>query len=152
MKSTHHFKVQLDWEKTENRKTFKNHQIKIEGKPILDVSAAKSFKGDETLYNPEDLLLSSLTSCHMMSYLYCCALEGINVISYNDQSEAILEVNENGSGRITKVLLKPEVVIAEKEKINIAKELHHKANNLCFIANSCNFEVEHNAVVYSVIR
>lgn len=143
MKSTHHFKVQLDWEKTEDRKTFKNHQIKIEDKPIIDVSAAKAFKGDASLLNPEDLLLSSITSCHMMSYLYCCSREKIDVISYKDNAEAILNVDEKGSGRIEKVILRPEVVIKDKIDLEMAEKLHIEANKLCFIANSCNFVVEH---------
>ena len=75
----HLFKVALNWMKKDNisssstRIYTKSHHISIEGKPDLEVSAAKAFKGDPNLYNPEDLLLSSLTSCHMMSYLYCCA-------------------------------------------------------------------------------
>ncbi|TEB40466.1 osmotically inducible protein OsmC, partial [Flavobacterium circumlabens] len=71
----------------------KSHQIKIEGKPVLNVSAAKAFKGDPALYNPEDLLLSSLASCHMMSYLYVCSQNGIEVLEYADNAEATLEVS-----------------------------------------------------------
>lgn len=149
MKNLHFFKSKLNWifseKSSENPKRHfvKNHQIVIEGKEILNLSAAKSFKGDPTLLNPEDLLLSSLTSCHMMSYLYCCSINNINVISYTDNSEAILEVNQDGSGQITKVTLNPKVVITKNSDSNLAKELHQKANELCFIANSCKFPVEH---------
>ena len=72
--NTHQFKIELDWKlplKTNNtnqRTYIKSHTIYIKDKPNLEVSAAKVFKGDPKLYNPEDLLLSSLTSCHMMSY------------------------------------------------------------------------------------
>lgn len=144
----HLFKVVLNWKlvPTNNAKKYsRNHKLHIEGKPVLDVSAAKSFKGDPNLYNPEDLLLSSLTSCHMMSYLYCCSQNNIEVISYSDNSEAFLEVNEDGSGRIVKVILNPIATIADANQIELAKSLHVKANQLCFIANSCNFPVEHNA-------
>ena len=151
MQTKHLFKASLNW--TANKPMVddtkriyqKNHHIIIEGKPILELSAAKSFKGDPQLYNPEDLLLSSLTSCHMMSYLYCCTKNNIDVIEYIDHSEAILEVNANGSGRITKVTLHPEVIISDPSQIELALSLHKEANKLCFIANSCNFLIEHQA-------
>ena len=147
----HLFKAQLNWASkqapTDSSKRFysKSHQIQIEGKPVLDISAAKAFKGDPELYNPEDLLLSSLVSCHMMSYLYVCSQNEIEVISYSDNAEAILEVNPDGSGRFTEIRLHPKVIIANSDKIELALELHQKANQLCFIANSCNFPVLHNA-------
>ena len=145
----HLFKAKLNWtsvlkETNSNSKKYsKTHQIAIEGKAILDVSAAKAFKGDPALYNPEDLLLSSVVSCHMMSYLYVCSQNGITVVSYQDGAEATLEVSENGSGRFTEVRLFPKVIIKEKEKISEALSLHVKANELCFIANSCNFPILH---------
>jgi len=146
----HLFKAQLNWtskNKQEGTTKFysKSHQIQIEGKPVLDVSAAKAFKGDPSLYNPEDLLLSSLVSCHMMSYLYVCSQNGIEVLNYSDNAEATLEVNPDGSGRFTEVRLNPKVTITDSDKIQLALELHQKANQLCFIANSCNFSVFHNA-------
>ncbi|WP_426483349.1 OsmC family protein [Flavobacterium sp. 2] len=145
----HLFKAQLNWtsKKEESASKFysKTHQIKIEGKPVLDVSAAKAFKGDPDLYNPEDLLLSSLVSCHMMSYLYVCSQNGIEVLEYSDNAEATLEVNPDGSGRFTEVILNPKVKISNPDQIELALELHFKANQLCFIANSCNFPVLHNA-------
>lgn len=147
----HLFKVALNWIKKESKMDSstriytKSHHISIEGKPDLEVSAAKAFKGDPNLYNPEDLLLSSLTSCHMMSYLYCCAQHKIEVISYQDHSEATLQVNPDGSGKIVKVDLFPEIIISDSSQIELALSLHKKANELCFIANSCNFPVYHHA-------
>lgn len=147
----HLFKAEANWTFKQNpadsSKRFysKSHQIKIEGKSVLNVSAAKVFKGDPELYNPEDLLLSSLVSCHMMSYLYVCAQNGIEVLEYSDNAEATLEVNPDGSGRFVEARLYPKVKISNPDKIELALELHQKANQLCFIANSCNFSVLHNA-------
>ena len=138
----HLFKAKLDWNLT-SKIYQKSHQIAIEGKEILNVSAAKAFKGDPALYNPEDLLLSSVVSCHMMSYLYVCSQNGIEVLSYQDNAEADLEVSHNGSGRFTEIRLYPKVIIKEKGKIAEALNLHKKANELCFIANSCNFPIVH---------
>ena len=155
MSFKHVFKAKLTWDSVSKEtiattKTyFKTHQIAIEGKENLTVSAAKAFKGDPSLYNPEDLLLSSLVSCHMMSYLYVCSQNDIDVLSYQDDAEATLEVSENGSGRFIEVRLYPKVVIQQPEKIAEAINLHFKANELCFIANSCNFKIVHYPTVSS---
>lgn len=146
----HLFKAELNWTSNKPQDAIskvysKTHQIKIEGKTALDVSAAKAFKGDPSLYNPEDLLLSSLVSCHMMSYLYVCSQNGIEVLEYSDNAEATLEVSPDGSGRFTEVRLNPKVKISNPDQIELALDLHFKANQLCFIANSCNFPVLHNA-------
>jgi len=145
----HLFKAKLHWDAVPkegislSKKYTKTHQITIDGKAILNVSAAKAFKGDPGLYNPEDLLLSSVVSCHMMSYLYVCSQNGITVVSYQDNAVGTLEVAENGSGRFVEIRLNPEVIIKEKEKTELALNLHTKANELCFIANSCNFPILH---------
>jgi organic hydroperoxide reductase OsmC/OhrA len=145
----HLFKAKVKWTSNQEDSTkrfySKSHKILIEGKPVLHVSAAKAFKGDPELYNPEDLLLSSLVSCHMMSYLYVCSQNGIEVLEYSDNAEATLEVSPDGSGRFIEVKLNPKVTIANPDKIQMALNLHQKANQLCFIANSCNFPVLHNA-------
>ena len=147
----HLFKAEVNWTSNQNpvdsTKRFysKSHKINIEGKPVLNVSAAKAFKGDPELYNPEDLLLSSLVSCHMMSYLYVCSQNGIEVLEYSDNAEATLEVSADGSGRFVEVRLKPTVKISNPDQVELALDLHFKANQLCFIANSCNFPVLHEA-------
>ncbi|PWH82666.1 osmotically inducible protein OsmC [Algibacter marinivivus] len=155
MPSNHIFKAKVNWqlgnnETTQNPKGFsRNHVVTIPNKNApLEVSAAKPFRGDETLYNPEDLLLSALASCHMMSYLYVCAQNNIEVLNYEDNAEAILEVEGSGSGRFKKVTLNPVVTIKDASKKELAKTLHEKANRLCFIANSCNFPVEHYVKVF----
>jgi organic hydroperoxide reductase OsmC/OhrA len=151
----HLFKAALNWMATDkleesNKKVYaKSHTIKIEGKDILSISAAKAFKGDPTLLNPEDLLLSALTSCHMMSYLYVCQQNNIEVLTYEDNSEATLILNDDGSGSITKVVLNPVIRIKDASQKELALQLHIQANKLCFIANSCNFEIEHHAQCYS---
>lgn len=152
----HLFKAKLDWIFTKKEegtifKTYsKSHTIAIEGKDLLSVSAAKAFKGDPNLYNPEDLLLSSVVSCHMMSYLYVCEQNGIDIVSYSDEAEATLEVLANGSGRFVVIKLNPKVTIRNKEKNVEALNLHIKANQLCFIANSCNFPILHFPICESI--
>ena len=142
----HIFKANLHWMKSDGDQagthSSKNHSVLINNKAELRVSAAKVFKGDANLYNPEDLLLTSLTSCHMMSYLYCCSTNGIEVLEYEDNAEAILEVYPDNSGKIIAVVLRPRVLIADLSQVELALSLHQRAHELCFIANSCNFEIE----------
>lgn len=154
MQIKHTFKATINWnikegESTKNPRTFsRNHEVLIENKATpLKVSAAKPFRGDDALYNPEDLLLSALSSCHMMSYLYVCAQNNIEVISYTDNSEGDLEVSPTGSGSFKTVRLKPVVTIKDESQKELAKSLHSKANQLCFIANSCNFPITHHAKI-----
>lgn len=144
------FKVQAKWSDKDaldvsvNGKT---HQVFIDDKSPLTISAAKAFKGDESKYNPEDLLLSALTSCHMMSYFYVCAQNGIELIDYKDEAVGVLELKADGSGAFTSVILNPVITISNKNMIDKAVSLHKEANKLCFIANSCNFSITHNAII-----
>lgn len=152
MKFRHLFRAKASWHLTAHgqSKTYsRSHTIEIEGKPTLDVSAAKAFKGDPQLYNPEDMLLASLMSCHMMSYLYVCSKNNIEVIKYSDEATATLVLDADGSGRITEVILNPIVLISDPTKTEAAMALHKSANELCFIANSCNFPVLHRPVCFS---
>ena len=151
MESKHVFKAELNWSNLDEflelkkGRSIKNHTVYIQGKDPLTISAAKAFKGDPTKWNPEDLLISSLMSCHMMSFLYVCSQHQVEVLKYEDDAEAILEVNANGGGRIAKVILRPHVTITDESKLELVNTLHQQANALCFIANSCSFEVIHEA-------
>jgi organic hydroperoxide reductase OsmC/OhrA len=70
----------------------KRHTLTIDGKPILNISAAKVFKEEYTVSNSEDKLFSTIVSCRVMSYLYVCTQNGIEVLSYTDAAEVTLEV------------------------------------------------------------
>ena len=151
MPYTHTFTAHLSWPEAQTitpsstRIYNKNHQVSIEGKAALSLSAAKAFKGDPSRLNPEDLLLSSLMSCHMMSYRYVCEQQGIEIISYTDRGQAFLETYPDGSGKISKVQLNPVVCISNPAQLDLALSLHAQAHKLCFIANSCAFPVQHQA-------
>lgn len=154
MSIKHTFKATVNWEinegeSTVNPRTFsRNHEVLIDNKVTpLQVSAAKTFRGDDALYNPEDLLLSALTSCHMMSYLYVCAQNNIEVLNYTDSAEGDLEVTSSRSGSFKTVRLKPVVSIKDANQKELALSLHKEANSLCFIANSCNFPITHEALI-----
>lgn len=144
MKNSHNYTLSLKWlgnEQSANHREDRIYEIKIEGKPLLKGSADKPFFGDPGLYNPEDLLLSALSSCHMMSFLYLCRKAGIKVKSYTDDPIGILKLDNDGSGRFESVTLKPEIELVDSSKKSEIESLHQKAGKLCFIANSVNFPV-----------
>lgn len=124
----------------------RNHEWKVEGKPVIYSSADPAFRGEATRYNPEELLLAALSSCHMLWYLHLCADAGIVVIAYEDHPTGIMEEQQNG-GRFVSVKLKPRVTITDSQQIERAQELHREAHQQCFIANSCNFPVTHEPVI-----
>ncbi|OEK04965.1 OsmC family protein [Roseivirga misakiensis] len=152
----HHYQIGLEWtgNKGNGTKDYKsysrNHSITVSGKydEILG-SSDPSFRGDRDRYNPEELFLSSLSSCHMLWFLHLCATNGINVRSYKDSATGVMEEATNGSGRFRSVTLYPSVIIDQSDKIDKALSLHEEASKMCFIANSCNFKINHTPKVTS---
>ncbi|VAW10312.1 OsmC/Ohr family protein [hydrothermal vent metagenome] len=151
---THTYEIKVEWMGNEGKGTLnyrsynRNHSISANGKydGILG-SSDPSFLGDKSRYNPEDLFLSSLSSCHMLWYLHLCSVHKIIVTDYVDNATAVMEGTKNGSGRFKEVVLNPVVTIKNKELTEKANALHTEANKMCFIANSCNFEIAHNPKV-----
>jgi organic hydroperoxide reductase OsmC/OhrA len=122
----------------------REYVINIDGKPPFVGSADPTFRGDAALYNPEDLLLMALSACHMLSYLALCARAGIRVISYSDVATGKM-AQKNGKIRFTEVILHPLVTIEAGDVLEKARSLHDNAHHVCFIANSVNFPVLHEA-------
>lgn len=145
----HHYTLTVKWTGNKGTGTSsyraydRSHLISIDNKTELKGSADPVFHGDKTLHNPEDLLLASLSACHMMSYLHVCVKNGIVVTNYTDNATGIMKVNDDGSGHFVEVTLNPVVKIKDATLIEKANELHKDANKLCFIANSVNFPVKH---------
>ena len=154
MSKEHHYSTLTKW--TGNlgngtsgyRAYSRDHEITASGKasPIRGSSDPK-FRGDPSRYNPEELLVASLSACHMLWVLHLCADAGIVVTEYEDDASGEMAENEDGSGQFTSVTLRPRMTITEPERIEEANALHAKAHELCFIARSVNFPVAHEAVV-----
>ncbi|UWF78291.1 MULTISPECIES: OsmC family protein [Microbacterium] len=121
--------------------------LRIPGKPDLLASSDKPFRGDPSRWNPEDLLLAALSECHLLSYLHACVTAGVVVTAYRDEAAGVMREDGRGGGAFTEVVLRPRVVVAEPSMIPAAEEAHHRAHEWCFIANSVNFPVRHEAVV-----
>lgn len=114
-------------------------------KPLIAGSSDPAFRGDPTRWNPEELLVASLSACHKLWYLHLCSTAGIIVVDYTDCAEGIMEESADGSGRFQIVTLHPKVTVAAGCDVVKAQELHKPAHAMCFIANSVNFTVQHEA-------
>ena len=149
----HPYTLELEWRGNRGAGTStyagysREHCIRIAGKPDLIATADQVFLGDATLHNPEDLLLSALSGCHLLTYLALCARARINVLSYRDQAEGTLQLTKDGGGHFTEVILRPDVLVAEAGMLDKARFFHGEVHKYCFIARSVNFPVRCEAVV-----
>ena len=150
----HRFAARLRWTGAERGPAVdyatysRDYVVEIDGKPPLRGSADAHFRGDPAWHNPEDLLVAALSACHLLSYLAVCARAGVAVVAYDDDASGEMTLID-GKIRFREVLLRPRVAIADPARIDEAMALHERAHAECFIANSVNFPVRHEATVTS---
>ncbi|MFJ4376487.1 OsmC family protein [Pseudomonas japonica] len=146
---SHHYAVTVTWTGNQGSGTAsyrgysRDHLIQAEGKPAIEGSSDPAFRGDPARWNPEDLLLASLSACHKLWYLGLCAEAGIVVLGYEDHAEGEMVEEPNGAGQFTSVVLRPKVTLAAGADLEKARTLHQLAHQKCFIARSVNFPVAH---------
>jgi organic hydroperoxide reductase OsmC/OhrA len=151
MNGEHNYNLTVQWTGnkgtgTSGYKDFeRSHTILVDNKVAILGSSDPAFRGDQTKHNPEDLLLASISSCHMLWYLHLCAVAGVIVTDYVDNATGVMIETADGGGKFTAVTLHPIVTVTNASMTDKANELHAKANQLCFIANSLNFPVHHQA-------
>jgi organic hydroperoxide reductase OsmC/OhrA len=149
----HHYKLLTTWKGNKGTGTSevsaydRIHTIEIGNKPVLNLTTDNALYGDKSVLNPEDLLVSALSSCHMMSYLYLCAKARIVVVDYKDEATGTMLEYEKGGGHFTEVTLHPVCTVTDQSMVERAKKLHEEASKICYIANSVNFKVAHKPVV-----
>lgn len=145
---THEFKTSLVW--TGNRGTGtssyraygREHDLSSPGKSAaIAASSSPVFRGNADRYNPEELVVAALSSCHMLAFLHLCADAGITVTAYTDDAEGTLAMNADGSGQFTGAVLHPRVTIEQHERYGELEHLHERTHEMCFIARSVNFPV-----------
>lgn len=148
----HRYEAVVEWTgaaagpTTDYKSYSREFRVQIAGKPVMTGSADPTYLGDAKLHNPEDLLLASLSACHMLSYLALCARDKIAVRAYRDEATGTMAI-QAGRMCFVSVMLRPQVVIAEPDKLERARALHADAHAGCFIANSVNFPVGHTPAV-----
>ncbi|GAA4614035.1 OsmC family protein [Saccharopolyspora hordei] len=119
----------------------RTHEVRADGKSAIDASADPVFLGDADRYNPEELLVASLSQCHMLWFLHLAADSGVVVTGYHDQARGILTENPDGTGQFESVELAPAVTVADRASVDVAEALHERAHELCYIAKAVNFPV-----------
>ena len=119
----------------------RDHEISAGSRPPIPASSDPAFQGDAARYNPEELLVASLSSCHMLWYLHLAADAGIVVVDYVDDASGTMDETEGGGGHFTAVTLRPHVQVTAGANVELATALHEQAHHKCFIANSVNFPV-----------
>jgi organic hydroperoxide reductase OsmC/OhrA len=148
---THQYHTTLRWTGNTGAGTIsyrgyeRAHLIAVEGKPTIEGSSDPSFRGDKTKYNPEEMFVASLSSCHMLWFLHFCTESAVIVLGYSDAATGTMTESADGNGRFSEVILKPRVQVKEQWMIEKTGAIHDKAHHFCFIANSCNFPVRHEA-------
>lgn len=151
MKKEHQYRITVNWTGNLGQGTAgysaysRDHLIQVAGKPEIVATSDTAFRGSPERYNPEELLVSALSSCHMLWYLHLCAVNGIVVTDYQDEAQGTMIEAADGGGYFKEVNLYPVVTITDAARIPRAMELHREASKKCFIANSCNFPIRHEA-------
>ncbi|MBT4879641.1 MAG: OsmC family peroxiredoxin [Alphaproteobacteria bacterium] len=140
-------KVTTNWKMSKhptNAKTYsRDHEWIFENGQVVEASAAPTFLGNPQCVDPEQAFVASIASCHMLTFLFLCSQKGYPVHRYHDVSVGTLEKNEMGKMSITKIKLCPEITFGEGAvpAREIIEELHTRAHQECFIANSVNTEI-----------
>lgn len=116
-------------------------EVRTPGKPVITCSNDPLLGGDPTLHNPEDMLISALSACHMLWYLHLASVAGIVVTGYSDTPEGTGETTPDGAGRFVSAVLRPVIHVEAGADLGRAEAIHHEIHKVCFIARSVNFPV-----------
>jgi organic hydroperoxide reductase OsmC/OhrA len=118
----------------------RDHVISVAGRPDIPGSSDPAFRGDASRHNPEDMLVASVSACHMLWYLHLAAEAGVVVTAYRDAPVGIMVEDRERGGWFERITLRPEITIAAGD-VATATRLHEAAHAKCYIANSLNFPV-----------
>jgi organic hydroperoxide reductase OsmC/OhrA len=125
----------------------RDHELGGDGKPAIPGSSDPRFRGDAARWNPEELVVASLSACHQLWYLHLCADAGVVVTAYEDDPEGVVAEEAPGVGQFERVTLRPKVTIAPGSDAEEARRLHAAAHEKCCIARSMAFPVAHEPTI-----
>ena len=149
MSVPHRYELGLRWtgnlgDGTKNVRAFtRDHDVTAAGVPTLLGSADPTFRGDASRWNPEQLLVAALAQCHLLTFLWLAAQDGVVVVAYEDTPTGTMITESDGSGRFAEVTLRPTVTVADAADVERAQALHDRVGDYCFIARSVNFPLRH---------
>jgi organic hydroperoxide reductase OsmC/OhrA len=147
----HDYTAALEW--TGNRGEGTSHyraydrtwSITTPGKMQIPCSNDPLLGGDPGKHNPEDLMLATLSACHMLWFLHLASNAGIIVTDYRDEPVGVGETGAAGEGRFLRATLRPAIRVPAGTDLSKADALHHEVHKYCFIARSVNFPVAYEA-------
>lgn len=151
MSHRHNFEAKVVWtgnsgEGTAHYRAYeRTWELRTAGKPVVQCSNDPLLGGNSALHNPEDLLISTLSACHMLWYLHLASEAGVTVVAYEDEAIGHGESEPSGAGRFIGATLRPKITVAAGTDLAKADALHHEIGKVCFIARSVAFPVEHKA-------
>lgn len=151
MSSQHEYSSRIEW--TGNRGTGtsgyraydRTWEVRTPGKPPVACSNDPLLGGDPARHNPEDLLISALSACHMLWYLHLASRAGIVVHAYADDPVGVGEVESSGAARFIRATLRPRIDLDAGSDLSLADAIHHDIHKYCFVARSVSFPVSYEA-------
>jgi organic hydroperoxide reductase OsmC/OhrA len=152
-KKVHQYKIVATWTGNtgQGTKTYRGYErsvtVSADNKADLLCTSDTAFNSDKTKHNPEELLLASISTCHLLWYLHLCSEAGVTVTAYIDNPIGLMQETPDGGGHFTEVTLYPTITVSDPSMVDKAVTLHKDANRLCYIANSCNFPIHHKPIV-----
>lgn len=146
----HHHQATVEWqagggEAFASRRYSRAHRWRFDGGAEVAASSSPLVVplpySDPAAVDPEEALVAALASCHMMSFLHLASQKGLDVLSYEDKASGELDMREDGRVAMVRAVLHPRIAFAGDADPALVDELHHRAHDLCHIANSVNFPV-----------
>jgi len=119
-----------------NREDLRAHTIRLADQAVAG-STAPERGGDPAKADPEQLLVAAASACHMLWFLDFSRRERLRVLSYEDDAEGVMD-----GRRFVRVALRPAIEFEAEPEPELLHELHRRAHEACFIANSLNCPVE----------
>jgi peroxiredoxin-like protein len=110
-------------------------------RPDIEVSSPPEFKGEPGLWTPEDLFVSAINSCLLMTFLAYAEREELELCKFSCHAEGLLEYSE-GKYRITEVVLKPDLWVNSEEDVLLAGDILERAHRDCIISNSVRAKIQ----------
>lgn len=149
----HDYSTRLIWDGNTGQGTAsyasygRQYRIVVPGKADLIGTADPAFRGAPDKHNPEELFIAAIAACHMLFYLSLCARQGVRVLAYEDETTGRMIVRPDGGGMFEEVTLQPRVTVSREADTALALQLHQRAHELCFIANSCRVPIRYQPAV-----
>lgn len=147
----HEYQARISWRRngarfTDNRYS-RGHEWSFDGGVIVSASSSPQVVpvpySKLDAIDPEEAMVASASSCHMLFFLSLAAKQGFVVEGYVDEAIGVMEENSAGKLAFSRIILRPKVVFFGEPSPSAAEieSLHHAAHEECFIANSLRCEI-----------